>query len=97
MDHRATGRTPGFCQEEKAEAAAGECLGHGLHWGFHRKEARECRVSSLGSSRLNNFGKLWAIGVVLRCLVTWPWNDKAKGYCHQWCMYSIEEACLWAG
>lgn len=35
----------------------------------------------LGSANLNNFGGLWAMGVVPSCLVCSPGNIKAEAYC----------------
>lgn len=39
------------------------------------------RVNTLGLTSLNNFGGLWAIGVVSSCLVPGPEMMKAEEYC----------------
>lgn len=41
-------------------------------------EAGQANLRSLGFSSLNNFSRLWAVGVPL-VVGTWPWSDFRQG------------------
>ena len=49
--------------------------------GVSEEEAKQSRVKSLELASLNNFSRIWAIGVVSTCLVPGPGMIKMKEYC----------------
>lgn len=68
----------------KAMAFIGISVGKGKAW-----------QNSLGSTSLNNFRGLWAIGVISSCLVPGPGMIKIEKYCLLGCKDQIEE--VWNG
>lgn len=45
------------------------------------EKARQDRPKSFALANLNNFGGLWAMGVVLSCSIPGPGMAKAEEYC----------------
>lgn len=57
--------------------------------GVTERKARQARINSLGLASWNNFGRLWATGVVSSCLAPGPRTIRQKDI-SSWCTGAIE-------